>query len=114
MVHRELLVTKKAAKAVKEGRVLLIDCGTLSFYAFVSQNRTYIVSKNSCNCPAFVFRAIRGEKPYCYHIESLRLALELDQVRRLELSRKECVNVLLDLLSQGKSLILERIWSSRE
>lgn len=114
MPDRELLVTKRAAKAVKEGRVLLIDCGTFSFYAFISQNRTYIVSHNSCSCPAFVFRAIRGEKPYCYHIESLRLALELDRVRKLVLSRKDCADVLLDLLSQGKSLILERLWSSRE
>ena len=114
VLQKELVANKKAIKAVKEGRVLQINCGGLSFYVFVSKNRAYIVSSNSCSCPAFVFRVLKGEKPWCYHIESFRLSLELDKLRRFTLSREECTNLLLDLLSQGKSLILERLWASRE
>ncbi|MGC9104833.1 MAG: SWIM zinc finger family protein [Thermoprotei archaeon] len=86
----------------------------MSFYVFVSNERSYFVTDSSCSCPAFVFKSLKDSKGTCYHIEALKLANATDSVRKVILDSTTCYHVIIDLLTAGKSLILYKLWLSRE
>jgi predicted nucleic acid-binding Zn finger protein len=114
-VARATELEPRVVKSVKEGRVLRVVCDNgISFTVFISNERIYLLSRNSCNCPAFLYSLYKNNKGSCYHIKAFNYAEDNDKIVVKRIDSTTCYNVLMDLLSYGKSLILQRLWLSRE
>jgi len=95
-------------RAVSEGRVVLYRVGNTEIYCVHSKSRskTYVIIPDTfCSCSDFFFNIYLGRrKKKCYHIESLRLALEENKIKINNISKEEFRRSILPKILLGMLL----------
>ncbi|MEM2846733.1 MAG: SWIM zinc finger family protein [Nitrososphaerota archaeon] len=83
----------EAENAVRAGRVRLhiFKPSERSRWVVVGRHGEYLVLPEAgyCSCPDFFFRVMSGEKPTCYHLVAVKLAIERKQFKIVEMDDAE-------------------------
>jgi predicted nucleic acid-binding Zn finger protein len=78
----------EAENAVRAGRVRLhvFKPSGRRRWVVVGKHGEYLVLPEAgyCSCPDFFFRVMSGEKPTCYHLVAVKLAIERKQFNIVE------------------------------
>ncbi len=78
----------EAENAVRAGRVKLhvFKPSGRRRWVVVGKHGEYLVLPEAgyCSCPDFFFRVMSGEKPTCYHLVAVKLAIERNQFKTVE------------------------------
>lgn len=95
-------------RAVSEGRVVLYRVEGTEIYCVLSKlrDKLYIVIPGSfCSCYDFFFSIYLGKRRgNCYHLESVKLALEERKIRVIDVSKEEFRRNILPKILLGMLL----------
>lgn len=83
----------EAENAVRAGKVRLhiFKPSGRRRWIVVGKHGEYLVLPEAsyCSCPDFFFRVMSGEKPTCYHLVAVKLAIERNQFKIVEMDDAE-------------------------
>lgn len=102
----------RVVEAVRQRRVVEVsDEGGSRVYVFLGRSGDYLVVPGTfCSCRDFEFNVMfRWRRRACYHLVATELAIRRGLLRRLKVGRDTFLDILYEVVFNGRSRILRKL-----
>ncbi|BDC19272.1 SWIM zinc finger family protein [Acidianus sp. HS-5] len=111
----ESRLLKRAKVSAVQGRIIKLRSkrGFFSTYVFIARNESrhkdHILNENYCDCDFFVFNKIYKNRNFCYHILTLKIAMNKEKIITVDVELNDFLEIIREIRHDGKSLKLRKL-----